>query len=221
MNEWELQEILSSNWLQKKLEYNSDKFRLICWELMFPSWSINDNKRKWNEISIDFIFYSEKTETFICGELKNKIKGRKNLLAAYCQTVQKSIRFIQQYSPPKMKKAMKECFKHSSAERGGKNLDFENIRFAKNPRIKMVLLALEFPEKSNQNIEKWNSLSLTELKCEIKAYSENKEFGRFLSLIDEDIDLLRVRKVETINIKEDYPTKCVSFTTNLMCSSFP
>jgi len=200
MNEWELQEILSSNWRQKNLEYNSDEFRLICWELMFPSWSINDNKRKWNEISIDFIFYSEKTETFICGELKNKIKGRKNLLSAYCQTVQRSIRFIQQYSPSKMNKAMKECFKHSPAERGGEILDVENIRFPKEPRIKMALLALEFPEKSNENIEKWNNLGLMELKGEITHYSENKEFGRFLSLIKEGIDLLSKRQVETINI---------------------
>ena len=102
MNEQELQEILSSNWRQNNLEYSFDEFRLICWELMFPSWSINDNKRKWNEKSIDFIFYSENSETFICGELKNKIKDRKNLLAAYCQTVQRSIRFNQQYSPLKM-----------------------------------------------------------------------------------------------------------------------
>ena len=96
---------------------------------------------------------------------------------------------------------MKECYEHSPTQRGGKNSNVENVRFAKNPRIIMALLGLEFPKRFNQNIEKWNDLNLTELKGEIADYSENKEFVRFLSLLEEDIHLLKTGKVETINVK--------------------
>jgi hypothetical protein len=45
---------------------------------------INNNKKKWNEVSVDFILFDGK-EAFLCLELKNEIRGKKALLSAYCQ----------------------------------------------------------------------------------------------------------------------------------------
>ena len=73
MNEWELQHYLTKKWRNKNLIYNQFEYHLVCWELMFPSWDINDKRTKWNEISIDFILYSLELSEFLCVELKNII----------------------------------------------------------------------------------------------------------------------------------------------------
>jgi hypothetical protein len=74
MNEWQLQDHLTTTWLQSPPIIDGRKFHLVAWELMFPSWGINDKKRKWNEVSVDFILFDSK-QTFLCLELKNEIKG--------------------------------------------------------------------------------------------------------------------------------------------------
>ena len=85
MNEWELQDHLSTKWRAGNFIFNDFEYQLVCWELMFPSWLINNNKSKWNEVSIDFILYSTELSQFLCVELKNKISGKQKLLSGYCQ----------------------------------------------------------------------------------------------------------------------------------------
>ena len=90
MDEWKLQEYLTKKWRKQNLVFEGSDYRLVCWELMFHSWEINDNRAKWDEISIDFIFYSIELAEFLCIELKNIIKGRRKLLLAYCQASQRT-----------------------------------------------------------------------------------------------------------------------------------
>ena len=198
MNEWDLQNLLSKYWRKNDLLFQSNYFKLICWELMFPSWSINDNKRKWNETSIDFIFYSQESKTFICGELKNVIRGRKELLSAYCQTIQRSMKFISQYSSKKMNSAMKECFSNSLMERGG-FANKETINFSTKPNVKMMLLAYTFPKNTDEMIRKWNEMTFEEIIDLVEAYSENKEFKRFKNI--DKVDFVKFRNVYTKEIK--------------------
>ncbi|MEW6667146.1 MAG: hypothetical protein AB1512_18235, partial [Thermodesulfobacteriota bacterium] len=66
MNEWDLQRQLSRIWRGAiSIEHRAQLYRLVCWELMFPSWQINYKLRKWNEPSIDFILFDGK-EKFLC-----------------------------------------------------------------------------------------------------------------------------------------------------------
>jgi hypothetical protein len=86
MNEWELQDQLTLQWIEKPLLFNGIEYFVVAWELMFPSWGINNNKKKWNEPSVDFILFDGK-ETFLCLELENEVKSRKPLLSPYCQSI--------------------------------------------------------------------------------------------------------------------------------------
>ena len=198
MNEWDLQNSLSKYWRDNALLFESEYFKLICWELMFPSWSINDNKRKWNEISIDFIFYAQESKTFICGELKNVIKSRKELLSAYCQTITRSMEFTRQYSCEKMNSAMKECFSNSSNERGGVTKK-ETINFSAKPNVKMILFAYKFPKNTYETIRRWNRMTFEEIIDLVETYSENKEFKRFKKV--DKLDFIRFRNVYLEEIK--------------------
>ena len=190
MNEWELQHYLTKKWRKENLNYNSIEYSLICWELMFPSWDINDNRTKWNEISIDFILYSTELNEFLCVELKNIIKGKKNLLSAYCQATQRTINFIEQYDVKKLNRARKLCHISSINERGGVESTIGEIKFSKKPAIKRVLMAKSFQSNASDFIDYLNSLNRTELQNEYSIYSTNKEFDRFNAIEEEQFNLL-------------------------------
>ena len=190
MNEWELQHYLTKKWRKENLYYNSIKYRLICWELMFPSWDINDNKTKWNEISTDFIFYSIELSELLCVELKNIIKGKKNLLSAYCQTTHRTIHFTEQYDSKKLNRARNQCFLTSIKERGGVESTIDDIKFSINPSIKRVLMAKSFQSNTSEYIDYLNSLSRSEVQNEYSFYSTNKEFNRFNDITEEQFGLI-------------------------------
>jgi hypothetical protein len=181
MNEWELQNILTQKYYQEGLNYQGTTYKLVCWELMFPSWGINDNKRKWNEPSIDFIFYSAENLTFLCVELKNVVKAQKDLLSAYCQVTDRAIRFQAEYSIDKITKAHSECMITAREERG-QNYKIDNWSFSEKPNFARVLMAISFPKSHEQILAHWNSLTYDDLLAFISGYSSNKEFDRFRSL---------------------------------------
>ena len=190
MNEWELQHYLTKKWRKDNLYYNGFDYHLVCWELMFPSWDINDNRTKWNEISIDFILYSTELNEFLCVELKNIIKGKKNLLSAYCQATQRTINFIEQYDVKKLNRARKLCHISSINERGGVESTIGEIKFSKKPAIKRVLMAKSFQSNASEFIDYLNSLNRSELQNEYSIYSTNKEFERFNAINDEQFNLI-------------------------------
>jgi len=190
MNEWELQHYLTKKWRKENLYYNGFEYHLVCWELMFPSWEINDKRTKWNEISIDFILYSIELSEFLCVELKNILKGKKNLLSAYCQATQRTIHFIEQYNVKKLNRARKLCHTSSINERGGINSKIDEIKFSKKPSIKRVLMAKSFPSNASDFIDYLNILNRNELQNEYSIYSTNKEFERFNFITDEQFKLV-------------------------------
>lgn len=145
---------------------------------MFPSWEINSKLSKWNENSIDFIFYSEKLNSFLCVELKNELKTPKSMLSAYCQTTERTSKFIKQYEINKIIKARKTCFENATEERGGKS-EIDNLNFKANPVVKRILLANKFPNEYSKIITKWNEMNFNNLVELINNYSTTKVFQRF------------------------------------------
>ena len=190
MNEWELQHYLTKKWRKENLYYNQFEYHLVCWELMFPSWDINDKRTKWNEISIDFILYSIELSEFLCVELKNIVKGKKNLLSAYCQATQRTIHFIEQYDVKKLNRARKLCHTSSINERGGINSTIDEIKFSKKPSIKRVLMAKSFQSNASEFIDYFNALNRSELQNEYSIYSTNTEFERFNAINEEQFNLI-------------------------------
>jgi len=200
MNEWELQHYLTKKWRKDNLYYNGFDYHLVCWELMFPSWDINDNRNKWNEISIDFILYSTELNECLCVELKNIIKGKKNLLSAYCQATQRTINFIEQYDVKKLNRARKLCHISSINERGGVEPTIDEIKFSKKPVIKRVLMAKSFQSNASEFIDYLNSLNRSELQNEYSIYSTNKEFDRFNAIEEEQFNLIEHNSLSLIQL---------------------
>jgi len=200
MNEWELQDHLSTKWRAGNFIFNDFEYQLVCWELMFPSWLINNNKSKWNEVSIDFILYSTELSQFLCVELKNKISGKQKLLSGYCQATHRAVNFIEQYDSEKMNKARRVCFSESSFGRGGKETIPEDINFSNNPVVKRVLMARKFPSIVNDAINHWDSLNQLEIKQEISKYAVNKEFERFNAMTEEQFNLIEDNPLSIIQI---------------------
>lgn len=181
MNEWDLQHTLSTKFRSERLQFGSVEFELVCWELMFPSWSVNDKFSKWNETSIDFIFYSENKNLFLCVELKNNLKTKKELLSAYCQVTQRAVKFSEQFSIEKITNARNECFKNAPTKRGGPE-KAKKLKIKENSKVGRILIANNFLKNYEALIEEWNKLSYEELLELVNSYTENTELKRYKSL---------------------------------------
>jgi len=96
---------------------------------------------------------------------------------------------------------MKECYHLAINERGGVQFELPEILFPINPKIEMLLLAIDFPKKSVVEFEIWNTMSLSDLQAETKKYATNKEFNRFQTLTINEIIQLHDRKVKIMNIE--------------------
>jgi hypothetical protein len=182
MTEWELQDQLTVQWIKSPLQFQGTSYFLVAWELMFPSWEINNNKKKWNEVSVDFILFDGK-ETFLCLELKNILKGQKPLLAAYCQAVHRSNLFATQYHSDKIAKAHFACFDSMNSYRIREfSYPRREFIFPTHPTVKTVLAAREFPSNNEVSILKWNEMDWQSFKDEIGKYVATKEMNRMMEL---------------------------------------
>lgn len=190
MTEWELQNHLTKKWRKNNFFHNGTEYILVCWELMFPSWDINDKRTKWNEISIDFILYSINLKQFLCVELKNNLKGKKELLTGYCQATQRTINFIEQYDVTKLERARKLCYSITNFDRGGVDQTIDEIKFPHRPLINRVLMANSFQSKASDYIDYLNSLKRIDLQKEYSIYSLNKEFERFNVIKEHQFELI-------------------------------
>lgn len=149
---------------------------------MFPSWGINRNTGKWNEVSVDFILFDGE-KTFLCLELKNEIKSRKPLLSAYCQACHRTRLFLEQYDREKIQRAQEDCYSSNDA----RSLTFQvnsnpSFSFPKTPEVISVLAAKRFPHNAEEQVEHWNSIPLDQMKDEIQQYRPTKEMNRFMDM---------------------------------------
>ncbi|MBL0317569.1 MAG: hypothetical protein IPP69_18135, partial [Flavobacteriales bacterium] len=158
MNEWQLQDQLTISWIHNLPIIEGLVFDVVAWELMFPSWKINDNKGKWNEVSVDFILF-DRDQTFLCLELKNEIKEQRALLSAYCQTLRTHL-FLQQYNPERMRSAHLSCFNKAESYRiQNLNASLVEFNFPSQMEVIPVLAARKFPVGAKGNDSKWSSMS--------------------------------------------------------------
>lgn len=75
LTEWQLQSLSTQRWVREGVDLDGERLLLFAWEVMTPSWQINDAQRYWNEPSIDFLCLDEQGR-LVAIELKRKVVAR-------------------------------------------------------------------------------------------------------------------------------------------------
>ena len=161
MNEWHLQQTLEQKWTMGPLFWNDRHWHLVTRELMFPSWQINSNKKKWNEPSVDFVLFDGDL-TFLILELKYEVKSPVKLLEAFCQTQHSAFRFLEGYSPEKMGQ-----------------ITIQPFVFPIHPKVQLLIGAKLFAKSATELMTLWNDMEAKELKELISSYKKRRVFERF------------------------------------------
>jgi len=109
MTEWEFQDKLTTRWATEGLRIEGRLQFLAAWEVMTPSWRINDSKVYWSEPSIDFLFADE-CMNLTAVELKRSIRGVKPCWLALSQVTHRVIELFQTISPERLESAYTACW---------------------------------------------------------------------------------------------------------------
>jgi hypothetical protein len=177
MNEWQLQDHLSKRFRAEGFRHDGVTYDLVCWELMFPSWGINDNRFRWNEVSVDFIFWSEAMNQILVTELKNHITQPRQMCSAYCQVLHRTTLFTQQYHPEKLQAAHEECMSRSTHERGGIATSII-YNFSNEPKVIPLLMAASVSNACQELFDHFNASGWTALEDVAGRYVKLKEWER-------------------------------------------
>ncbi|MDC0359174.1 hypothetical protein OAM92_00420 [Acidimicrobiales bacterium] len=108
MNEFQLQELLTPRWLADGIQLGDERLMLVAWEVMLPSWDINDSTKRWNEPSIDFLGLDE-SGRLAAIELKMVVPGRKPAWAVLCQLTHRAVGLSRSFTPDLLAGAYAAC----------------------------------------------------------------------------------------------------------------
>jgi hypothetical protein len=97
VNEWKLQEKLTKLWWRKGIDFLDQRLFLAAWEVMVPSWEINNPFKKWSERSIDFLLCNRQGELWAM-EVKMNIASKGESYRSLCQVVHRAARLMESYS---------------------------------------------------------------------------------------------------------------------------
>jgi hypothetical protein len=108
MNEHELQAVLTRNWEANGLVIDGQRQCLVAWEVMTPSWRINNAKVFWAEPSIDFLVSDENMQ-LTAVELKTTIRGVKPCWQALVQVTHRAAALRETVSFERLQSAYNAC----------------------------------------------------------------------------------------------------------------
>jgi len=206
INEWQLQEVLTDRWLPTGIEHQGESLFLLAWEVMFDTWTINDNTKDWTKPSIDFIALDE-SGTLVCIELKRRIAGRKSVWSALAQVTRRALLMSASYTPEKLRRAHDLCGsgehgRTASASPGSLEEVIENhfgtkvmLPASPNPPIRRVLAMTGHGPSLPGIVLSFNTAPLDETLAQLMdLYSTNSDHGgreirRLAELVASDVDL--------------------------------
>lgn len=84
MDEWELQRRLTKIWVKEGIEVHGTELFLLAWEVMHPSWEINNGGERWDQPSLDFVFCDRRGDLWGL-EIKRSITSARHAYCALCQ----------------------------------------------------------------------------------------------------------------------------------------
>lgn len=108
LTEWQLQERLTELWSREGVEIDGERHMLVAWEVMAPSWRINDAHGKFDEPSIDFLA-ADRSGRLIVIELKRTVRGSRPAWRVLCQVTYRAMRLAQTFSLDGLERAYMEA----------------------------------------------------------------------------------------------------------------
>lgn len=109
VTEWQLQEALVGRWLSDGVLIDGRRQFLVAWEVMVPSWRINDAHQYWAEPSVDFLLAdADGRLTFL--ELKREVAGVKPCWRVLCQVTHRALAGVRSMSATALESAHHQCW---------------------------------------------------------------------------------------------------------------
>ena len=205
MNEWELQLLLTKQWTECGLHLNGRHHLLVAWEVMLPSWLINDAEQHWTEPSLDFLVADDQMRLTVI-ELKTRVPGIKPAWQALCQVTHRAVQLSKTFSIANLNRAFSACRsgKHGRIARCNINESFAEYHHKffgasghicdSSLAVGRCVAAVEFGESWPDVLKEFNQLSgalLESRVCdELTSQQARRELERFRGICSDDFSRL-------------------------------
>lgn len=204
-NEWKLQDECTKEWSERGLRIPGiGQLALVAFEVMFPSWRINEQRKPPWTPSIDFLFLNE-TNQFVLLEMKCDPQPV-DLLQALCQVSTMAIELRNSFTAERMISAHSACIAKAGNRAFSVSLEKHSIK----DRINHIdlssiyrIVASDRPEvKCRVMIDEFNRRSHAQIACEmLTRYTTRSHFELFSKLPPEDFEKLRIFPVRYLTIQ--------------------
>lgn len=205
VNEWQLQKALTEHWLADGVDVDGRHQFLVAWEVMVPSWRINDARRHWSEPSIDFLT-ADATGVLTAIELKVAVPGVKPAWRVLCQVTHRAILLRRTFTVEGLNRA----YINSHSGRHGRVVDSDGVplvgahqRFfglsqpvsLQPAGLRRVVAAASFGRSFGRVIGRFNELSAAQVSEELEERnllrngSVNRESLRLVDAAPNDGEL--------------------------------
>ena len=187
MSEHDLQEQLTATWVHQPPKVNGlGELTLLAWEVMFPSWKINDKWTRFGEPAADFIFLTDSSD-FVLVEIKAKALTKGTLWKAMCQVSHQAVLFAETYNIGRMISAVSACnagakgrvFRSGISPERLKELLVQKNANVSPMRIIRTIAAPGFPKTAESELKAFNSGTHSDIVKFVSEYAQKGMFGRF------------------------------------------
>ncbi|MCK6530745.1 hypothetical protein L6R50_25360 [Myxococcota bacterium] len=208
MNEHELQGRLTERWTAEGLQIDGRRYFLVAWEVMSPSWRINDAGKHWAEPSADFLVVDEQMR-FTVVELKRSITGVKPCWLVLSQVTHRAVELARTITQAKLEQAYSACWSGAHGRvHGPKSLlplaehhrQFFGlaacVQVGAGPReFHRCVAAQDFGRAWTSVVREFNRLDgnalLARVRSELTSKGAEREVNRLTAISAGDLDRLR------------------------------
>ena len=110
ITEWQLQKLLTARWAANGITMSSgESLQLIAWEVMPPTWEVNDAHGHWGSPALDFLAV-DRAGRLAAIELKQKLRGELHTWRAVCQVTELALALARCASIERLEQVRDACF---------------------------------------------------------------------------------------------------------------
>ncbi|MCF8127436.1 MAG: hypothetical protein K9N10_02890 [Deltaproteobacteria bacterium] len=205
MNEWDLQDVLTKQWAECGLHIDGQRHLLVAWEVMLPSWLINDAKKHWTEPSLDFLVADEQMRLTVI-ELKTRVPGIKPAWQALCQVTHRAVQLSKTFSVANLNRAFSACWSGSHGRLPSCGIYHSFAQYHRRffgvsghfrdgpPTVGRCVAATEFGESWADVLKEFNQLPGDRLEAraceELSSKQAHRELERFRGIYMDDFSRL-------------------------------
>lgn len=204
MTEWHLQKQLTSAWIRNGISIDDNRLFLAAWEVMTPSWKINDAAKRWGEPAIDFLGVASNGDLAAI-ELKRNVRGRSDAWVVLCQVTASAAALAGSFSVDRLERAYKACWTGQHG-RTGPSLSIPDLEAAVSGffgadtpeltgHVQRAVVAVEFGTPWPEIVEGFDRLDIPSLVALVSGMQRGihptKSFQRILALSPRDLNKVR------------------------------